>query len=127
MDPCEQLRRSLRDAKRERDRELTIARRRFWLGLLGLDFILDWPDLDSIDRALAIFFALLTAGDIALAIRHLYRLLFGIAEKVGEEAAEKVAKKLGSRILGWIALAILVYDIVTGLTEWYEEQLDIEN
>lgn len=127
MDPCDKLRLDLRDAKAERDRELATARLRFWLGLLGLDFILDWKDLDEIERLIAIFFALLMAGDIRLAVRFLYRSLFEMAEEVGEEAAEKVAKKLGSRLLGLIALAILIYDIISGLAEWYEMQLDIEN
>ena len=77
MDACEQLKRDLRDALDERDRELDLARRRFWLGLLGLDFVLDWEERGAVDRAVSGFLTMVQTGEVVLGLQELYRILRG--------------------------------------------------
>ena len=96
MDACEQLKRDLKDAVEERDRELHLARRRFWLGLLGLDFILDWEERGAVDRAVA-----------------------------GFRSAARVLGKTASRMLGMVALSLLVVDVIAGYARWEEEEVNV--
>ena len=100
------------------------ARKRFWLSLLGLDFILDWKDQDAVDRALNAFLLLIQAAEIVLALRELLRLLRSIG---APEAARKALGKASSRLLGIFAIAMLIYDIGMGWARWIEDEAEIEN
>lgn len=125
MDACEQLKRDLTDALEERDRELETARRRFWLGLLGLDFVLDWEERSAVDRAVGGFLALVQAGEVVLAVQQLFRILRGVALAGGRASAARVLAHTARRMLGMVALTLLVVDVVTGYARWEEEELNI--
>lgn len=122
MDACAQLRRDLRDAVAEREREMDLARRRFWLGLLGLDFVLDWEERGSVDRAVSGFLGMVQAGEVYLALRELLTIFRGMARASGRAGAGRV---LG-RMLGTVALALLVVDVITGYTRWQAEEVNVE-
>lgn len=121
MDACTQLRRDIADAVAERDRNLELAQRRFWLGLLGLEFVLDWEDRNAVDRGLGTFLALVQAGEIVLAIQGLATLLTGIAQRMGSIAARRLMGRWASRTLGVVALTMLALDVVVGYARWEEE------
>lgn len=125
MDACEQLRRDLRDALHERERELSLARRRFWLGLLGLEFVLDWEERTTVDRAVSGFLCMVRAGEVALALQELIRILTGLARAAGRGPAERVLGKVAGRMLGRVALALLVVDVVAGYVRWEEEEAGV--
>jgi hypothetical protein len=125
MDACEQLKRDLKDAVEERDRELHLARRRFWLGLLGLDFILDWEERGAVDRAVAGFLSMVQAGEIALGLQELYRILRALALATGRRSAARVLGKTASRMLGMVALSLLVVDVIAGYARWEEEEVNV--
>lgn len=125
MDPCAQLRRDLIDAVRERDRELDLARRRFWLGLLGLDFILDWEERSTVDRALGGFLAMVQTGEVILALQQLLRVFGGLARRTGRRTAERILGRLLGRTLGLVAVSMLAVDILVGYTRWEEEEVRI--
>lgn len=125
MDPCAQLRRDLTDAVRERDRELALARRRFWLGLLGLDFILDWEERSGVDRALGGFLAMVQTGEVVLAVQQLLRVFGGLARRTGRKAAERILGRTLGRTLGLVAVSMLAVDILVGYTRWEEEEVRI--
>lgn len=126
MDSCDQLRRELRDAKAERTRELDLARRRFWLGLLGLDFVLDWQERDAVDRAVAGFLGLVQVGEVVLALEQLFHLLRTLALRTGRTAAAGFLGAMGRRVLGTVALTFLLMDIAIGYGRWTEEERRVE-
>jgi hypothetical protein len=125
MDACEQLKRDLRDALDERDRELDLARRRFWLGLLGLDFVLDWEERGAVDRAVAGFLTLVQTGEVVLGLQELYRILRGLALATGRRSAARILGRTASRMLGMVALSLLVVDILAGYARWEEEEVNV--
>lgn len=125
MDPCAQLRRDLTDAVHERDRELDLARRRFWLGLLGLDFILDWEERTTVDRALAGFLAMIQTGEVILALQQLLRVFGGLASRTGRRTAEKILGRFLGRTLGLVAVSMLAVDILVGYTRWEDEEVRV--
>lgn len=125
MDACEQLRRDLRDALGERERELELARRRFWLGLLGLEFVLDWEERGTVDRAIAGFLCMVQTGEVVLALQQLIRIFQSLAGTAGRRSAERVLGKMAGRMLGMVALSLLVVDIISGYVRWEEEEANI--
>lgn len=125
MDACEQLRRDLRDALGERERELELARRRFWLGLLGLEFILDWEERGTVDRAIAGFLCMVQTGEVVLALNELIRIFRSLAGRAGRRGAERVLGKMAGRMLGMVALSLLVADVIAGYVRWEEEEANI--
>jgi hypothetical protein len=126
MDPCEQLRRDLRDARAEREGELDRARRRFWLGLFGLDFVLDWQERSAVDRALGGFLALVQTGEVVLAVDQLFRVLHALARSTGRTAAVRAIGGIAGRFLGLAALGLLVMDIAAGYDRWTRTERRIE-
>jgi hypothetical protein len=122
MDPCAQLRRDLRDAVAERDREMDRARRRFWLGLLGLEFVLDWEERTTIDRGISVFLAMVQAGEILLAVQGLATLLGGVARRSGSVVASRMIGRWAGRALGAVALGMLALDIMAGWARWEREE-----
>ena len=126
MDPCEQLRHDLRDARAERDRELDQARRAFWLGLFGLDFVLDWQERSAVDRALAGFLFLVQTGEIVLAVDQLFRILQRLARATGRLGAARAIGGIAGRFLGLAALGLLVLDIAAGYDRWGRRRERIE-
>ncbi|HSM04393.1 MAG TPA: hypothetical protein VK858_07215 [Longimicrobiales bacterium] len=126
MDACAQLRHDLRDARAEQERELDLARRRFWLGVFGLDFILDWEERSTVDRALAGFLMVVQTGEIVLAVRELFRILQALALRTGRVAAGRVIGRVGSRVLGLAAVGFLVLDVATGYDRWLRTRERIE-
>jgi hypothetical protein len=125
MDPCAQLRRDLRDAVAERDREMDRARRRFWLGLLGLEFVLDWDERSAIDRGISVFLATVQTGEILLAVQGLATLLGGVARRSGSAVASRLMGRWASRTLGVVALGMLALDIMAGWARWEREEAAI--
>jgi hypothetical protein len=125
MDPCRQLRYDIRDACAERDRELDRARRRFWLGLFGLDFVLDWEERTSVDRALAGFLLLVQTGEIVLAVDQLLRILHALARRTGRHAAARTIGGIAGRLLGLAALGLLVLDVLAAHDRWTRSQVAI--
>ena len=125
MDACAQLRRDLRDAVAERERELEQARRRFWLGLLGLDAILDWEERGAVDRAVSSFLVMVQTGQVVLALNELLRLLGALAGVAGRGAGRAALARLSSRMVGMVALALVVMDVVVGYVQWEEEEANI--
>ena len=125
MDACEQLRRDLRDALGERERELELARRRFWLGLLGLEFVLDWDERGAVDRAIAGFLCMVQTGEVVLALNELVRIFRTLAGTAGRRSAERVLGKMAGRMVGMVALSLLVVDVVSGYVRWEEEEANI--
>lgn len=125
MDACAQLRRDLQDALAERDRELDLARRRFWLGLLGLEFILDWEERSAVDRAISGFLCMVQTGEVVLALQELVRIFRTLAGAAGRRSAERVLGKMAGRMLGMVALSLLVLDILAGYVRWEEEEANI--
>lgn len=105
----------------ERDRELDLARRRFWLGLLGLEFILDWEERGAVDRAIAGFLSLVQTGEVVLAINELMRIFRGLAAAGGRRSAQRVLGRMSGRLLGTVALGLLVLDVVAGYVRWEKE------
>lgn len=114
------------DAVRERDRELELARRRFWLGLLGLEFILDWEERSTVDRALSGFLALVQTGEVVLALRQLLLLFQGLARRGGRRIAERLLGRALSRTVGLVAVSMLVVDIIVGYTRWEEAEARVQ-
>ena len=127
MDSCEQLRHDLRDALAERDRESDRARRRFWLGLFGLEFVLDWPERSAVDRALAGFLFLVQTGEIVLAVDQLFRILQTLARTTGRMGAARAIGGIAGRFVGLAALGLLVIDIAAGYDRWLREESRIED
>ena len=127
MDPCAQLRHDLRDARAERERELDLARRRFWLGIFGLDFILDWEERSAVDRALAGFLLVVQTGEIVLAVRELFRILQALALRTGRRAAGRLIGRIGGRVLGLAAIGFLILDVATGYDRWLRTQERVED
>jgi hypothetical protein len=126
MDPCEQLRHDLQDARAERDGELDRARRRFWLGLFGLEFVLDWQERTAVDRALGGFLALVQTGEVVLAVDQLFRILQALARSTGRTAAARAIGGIAGRFLGLAALGLLVMDVAAGYDRWMRTQRRIE-
>lgn len=104
---------------------MELARRRFWLGLLGLEFILDWEERGPVDRALAGFLFMVQAGEIVLAVQQLFRILRALALRTGRSAAARVIGLTGRRLLGAVALGFLVVDMAMGYARWQEEEARI--
>jgi len=125
MDSCAQLRRDLIDAVRERDRDLERARRRFWLGLLGLEFILDWEERSAVDRALAGFLAMVQTGEVILALHQLFRIFASMARRAGRRTAERILGRFLGRTVGLVALSMLAVDVLVGYTRWEEAEVRI--
>ena len=125
MDACEQLKRDLKDALEERDRELDLARRRFWLGLLGLDFILDWEERGAVDRAVFGFLFMVQSGEVVLGLQELFRILRAMALATGRRGAARILGTTASRMLGMVALSLLVVDILAGYARWEEEEVNV--
>lgn len=126
MDACEQLRRDLRDALDERDRELDLARRRFWLGLLGLEFVLDWEERTPVDRAVSGFLTMVQTGEVVLGLQELFRILAGLARGAGRRSAERVLGRMAGRVVGMVALSLLVVDVLAGYVRWEEEEANVQ-
>lgn len=122
MDPCEQLRYDLRDALAERDREIDQARRRFWLGLFGLEFILDWEERSAVDRALGGFLVLVQTGEVVVAVDQLFRLLQALARVTGRQGAARVIGGIAGRFVGLAALGLLMMDIAAGYDRWMRQK-----
>lgn len=127
MDPCEQLRYDLRDALAERDREMDQVRRRFWLGLFGLEFILDWEERSAVDRALGGFLMLVQTGEVVLAVDQLFRLLQALARATGRQGAARVIGGVAGRFVGLAALGLLVMDVAAGYDRWTRQQGRIDD
>jgi len=127
MDPCAQLRHDLRDARAERERELDLARRRFWLGIFGLDFVLDWEERSAVDRALAGFLLVVQTGEIVLAVQELFRILQALAVRTGRVAAGRLIGRIGGRLLGLAALGFVILDVATGYDRWVRTQERVED
>ncbi|MDT8341776.1 MAG: hypothetical protein RQ751_09715 [Longimicrobiales bacterium] len=125
MDPCAQLRRDLQDALAERDRELGEAKRRFWLALLGLDFVLDWEERGGVDRALSGFLCMVQTGEVVLGLQELFRILRALAGAAGRTSAERLLGRLAGRVVGMAALGLLLVDMVSGYVRWEEEEARI--
>ena len=125
MDACEQLRRDLKDALHERERELDVARRRFWLGLLGLEFVLDWEERTPVDRAVSGFLCMIQSGEVVLGLHELFRILTSLARGAGRRSAERVLGKMAGRMVGMVALSLLVVDVLAGWVRWQEEEANI--
>ena len=122
MDPCEQLRYDVRDALAERDRELDQARRRFWLGLFGLEFVLEWEESSAVDRALGGFLLLVKTGEIVLAVDQLFRLLQALARITGRHGAARALGGIAGRFVGLAAMGLLVMDIAAAYDRWTRRQ-----
>lgn len=125
MNPCEQLRRDLRDAVAERDRELDLARRRFWLGLLGLEFVLDWDERNTVDRGISVFLSMVQTGELVLAVQGLIAVLAGVARRSGSALASRLVGRWASRTLGAVALGMFALDVMAGWTRWERQEAEI--
>jgi hypothetical protein len=126
-DPCVDLEEDLIDCIEQRDADLSRNRTGYILRVTGLDLFADFLTQDQLDKLLSLILGLFWAQNLREAAKKLYkflkRILGGIAanptipEKVKKSVLRKIGKLLG-RLIGFLGLAILVYELIDGYQKW---------